>query len=164
MEPYRPHVRRVLDLLTYMLKPSDPDGLDIYFTTERKPIKSKGHSAIMRAFDAKPNRGTPDMRDHFAAFTEDYQSQFDKKNLISRILWRKSTPTKGPRRLNLYVLTNGVWQPRTDLVQEIKTLVKLLMDKSLTNKQIGIQFISFGHDAKGLRRLQKLDSGLKLDL
>lgn len=164
MAPHRCQVRNTLKLLAHMLGPSDPDGLEIYFTTDWKKIKPKDVKSLLKEFDQRPNAGTPDMREHFASFTEKYQDQFGKRNIWSKIRHPRSTPHSGPRRLNLYVLTDGVWQPRTTLTQEIKTLVNHLSERKLTNKQIGIQFIRFGTNPQGIRRLQKLDSDMGLKL
>lgn len=119
---------------------------------------------MLRYFDEHPAHGLPDMRERFAAIIEQYQARFGKRNILSKLLHPDSTPTKGPRRLSLYILTDGVWQPGCTLVTEIKTLVSLLQEHKLSNKHIGIQFIRFGNDPRGTRRLQKLDSGLGLEL
>ena len=164
MAPYREDVRKVLDLLAYMLLESDPDGLDLYFTDDGKKLKYKNHPSILKEFDEHPSTGTPDMRERFAAITETYQEKFGKTNRLARLLRKKNIPSKGPRRLSLYVLTDAVWQPKMTLTMEIDTLVNLLLDHHLTNKQIGIQFIRFGHDKKGIKRLDKLDADMKLKL
>ena len=76
----------------------------------------------------------------------------------------KTPPAKGPRKLSLYVLTDGVWETRADLQQVIRTLVDNLIQHNHTNKQIGIQFIRFGNDDRGIKRLERLDSGLNVQM
>lgn len=164
MMPYRERVREVLDLLAYMLLESDPDGLDVYYTNDREKLKGKTHHSILRAFDKHPFQGTPDMRERFADILARYQEKLGKKNGFLTRLVHKDTPPKGPRRLNLYVLTDAVWQPRTDLTIGIETLVSHLLKHGLTNKQIGIQFIRFGNDGEGIDRLNRLDAGMELRL
>lgn len=161
MIEHRPQLREVLELISYMVGPFDPDGLDLYFTTCPRKFRPKNNHKMLQELDNNPARGTPDMREKFANILEDYQSEFGKKSTWKSI-WHPAR--KHPRKLSLYVLTNGVWQPGTTLVREIETLVELLLHHKLTNKQIGIQFIRFGHDPTGITRLKKLDSGLGLKL
>lgn len=164
MVQHRDQVRRVLELLSYMTQSYDPDGLDLCFSTESGKHKPKDNEQMLRYFDERPAHGLPDMRERFASIIEQYQARFGKRNILSKLLHFDSTPTIGPRRLTLYVLTDGVWQPGCTLVTEIKRLVSLLQEHRLPNKHIGIQFIRFGNNAEGKRRLQKLDSGLGLEL
>ena len=164
MAQYRPEVNEVLELLSYMVLPFDPDGLDLYITTYPKKLKPRTNFNMLRELDKRPAKGMPDFRERFAAITSAYQNRFGKKDRIGRAFHRSTTPEVGPRRLSLYVLTDAVWQPNTTLITEVKTLVEELKKHNLTNKQIGIQFIRFGHDGTGGRRLAKLDSGLSLGL
>lgn len=163
MSQYRPEVKKVLELLSYMVGDHDPDGLDLYFTTSPKKLRPKNEYRILQELESRPATGLPDIRQRFANILEKYQSKFGKIN-IRWIFHPFSTPFRGPRKLSLYVLTDGVWQPNTNLHQEIRTLVQCLIEHKLTNKQIGIQFIRFGHNWKGMKRLEKLDYGLNLDL
>ena len=164
MEHYRPQTKKILELLSYMVAPADPDGLDMYFATYPGKLKPGNSYQMLAAFDERRATGIPNLRARFANILEDYESKFGKKNYISKIFHPKSMPSIGPRKLSLYILTDGVWQPNTNLVLEIQTLVKHLMEHKLTNKQIGIQFIRFGHDRTGMKRLKRLDSKLGLDL
>ena len=164
MKRYREDVRKVFDLLTYMLLESDPDGLDIYYTSDREKLKGKTHHSIMKAFDEHPFEGTPDMRERFAGILARYQEKLSKKHGRIKRFFLKDTPSQGPRRLNLYVLTDAVWQPKTDLAIGIETLVLQLLKHGMINKQIGIQFIRFGNDREGIERLNRLDADMKLKL
>ena len=164
MGQYRDQVRRVLELLSALTRPYDPDGLDLFFSTQPRKHKPKTNGELLRLFDERPAHGLPDMRERFASIIEQHSDRFGRKNVLRRIRHPNSTPSKGPRRLNLYVLTDGVWQPGCTLVTEIKTLVSRLQEHKLSNKHVGIQFIRFGNDAEGKKRLRLLDSGLKLEL
>ncbi len=164
MQPYRNEVNMVLELLWAMVVKHDPDGPDLYITTDMKPLKPKTDFKMLQELASRPAKDAPDIRLCFAQIIENYQNQFGTRSFKSR--WRpwRATATKGPRKLSLYVLTDGVWHTKTDLRQEIRTLVAHLSEHKLTNKQIGIQFIRFGNDGRGIKRLEKLDSGLNLDL
>ena len=162
MGRHRAQARKVLELLSYMLGPTDPDGLDLYFATYPKKLKPGGCYAMLEEFDKRPATGSADMRQRFANILEDYQGKFGKTNIFGKLRHPNSTPLKGPRRFTLYVLTDGVWRPHTTLVEEVKTLVKHMTTHNIPNKHIGIQFIRFGDSRKGKKRLNRLDSKSKL--
>lgn len=64
--------------------------------------------------------------------------------------------------MNLYILTNGIWEPNCDAAGPIKNLVNKLNKLDKGRLQVGIQFISFGNNAEAIDRLNILDSGLGL--
>ena len=166
MGPYREQVRNVLELLSAMTQNYDPDGLDLYFSTECLRHRPKTNEQMLRLFDERSSHGIPNMSERFSQIIEEYKGRFGKSNTfrLSKYLHPRSTPSKGPRRLSLYVLTDGVWQPGCTLITEIRSLVALLEEHKLPNRHIGIQFIRFGDDKEGQARLEKLDSGLGLEL
>ena len=151
-------VKRVFGLLSYMVRDCDPNGLDLYFTNTSKAFKSRNMNTLMGELGTRTPKGLPDMSSRFGSIIEKYQSKFGKRKVAN--FFRES----GPRKLSLYVLTDAIWQPKIDLTTTIRTLVSSLEDHKLTNKQIGIQFIRFGNDPDGIKRLQTLDSGLNLAL
>ncbi|KAL8706255.1 MAG: hypothetical protein Q9201_000692 [Fulgogasparrea decipioides] len=164
MRSHNEKVRNVLELLSSLTERYDPNGLDLYFTTHYKNYRPSSNREVLKIFDEHPPRGLPDMRARFASIIEPYQARFGKRNIVSRLLRRSSTPSRGPRRLSLYVLTDGVWDPECNLITEIKALVASLQKEAMANKYIGIQFIRFGEDAEGRKRLETLDSELALEL
>lgn len=72
-------------------------------------------------------------------------------------MFRKLKP-KPVRSLNVYIFTDGIWQPECDL----KPLIRRVVNKLKGNEpyKVGIQFISFGEDARGLESLETLDDFL----
>lgn len=166
MKAHRQEVRDVLELLSYitLTRRYDPDGLDLYFTTDSKKLRPKTTVEVLKLFDERQAFGLPDMRERFASIIEKYQDHFGKKNFISKLLRPMSTPSKGPRRLTLYVLTDGVWQPECNLKPDISNLVDLLQKNNFPNKHVGIQFILFGDNSAGKKRLKTLDAHLGLKL
>ena len=157
-------MRNVLKVLAIVIRPADPDGPDLYFTGPYRKHKRQNVQAMLSAFDSTPLHKSPDMRGCLAQILEAYQGRFGKVNWFEKMRNPKQTPTKQPRKLNLYILTDGIWQPNTDLVQEIRTQVAHLLDRRLTDKQIGIQFIRFGNAPQSIQKMRKLDSELNLDL
>ena len=161
MDAHWTQVKRVFGLLSYMVRDCDPNGLDLYFTDTPKPLKSRNMNTLMRELGTRTPKGLPDMRSRFGDIIERYQNKFGKRRLSS--FFRESAP----RKLSLYVLTDAVWQPKIDLTTTVKTLVRSLEEHKLNNNQIGIQFIRFGNDPDGIKRLQNLDTldtGLNLGL
>lgn len=163
MRPRRPQVEAVVELLSTLTQPYDPDGLDLYLSTESGKLRPKTPEKFLQYLRERPAYGLPDFRQRFANIIENYQSKFGKSN------WKKlrhpnSTPSRNPRPLSLYVLTDGVWDPKCTLITEIQNLVALLQDYKLPNKHVGIQFIRFGNDPEGKKRLKKLDAKLGLQL
>lgn len=161
MGPYRERVRSTLELLSALTERYDPDHLDLYFSTESIKHRPKTNQQMLSLFDQRRACGMPDMRERFASIIQKYQEKLGRKHHFSRLLHK---PSHGPRRLSLYVLTDGVWQPYCTLVREIKNLVALMAQHNMPNKHIGIQFIRFGDDPEGKQRLKELDSELGLDM
>ncbi|KAL9589531.1 MAG: hypothetical protein Q9203_001667 [Teloschistes exilis] len=118
MSDHYEKARKVTELLAYLTERYDPDGLDLYFTTDTKKYRPKGNRQVLQFFDEHHPRGLIDMRARFASILEPYQEQFGKMKgwILSKIIHPRSTPSKGPRRLSLYVLTDGVWDPECTLV------------------------------------------------
>ena len=164
MALHRTQVKGVVELLSSLTARYDPDGLDLYFSTENAKIRPKNPEEFLTQLQERPAKGLPDFRQRFATIIEKYQSKFGKRNTFSKLRHFNSTPSKGPRPLSLYVLTDGIWDPKCTLVTEIKKLVALLLEHKLPNKYVGIQFIRFGDDALGQQRLKHLDDGLGLEL
>ncbi|KAL8851616.1 MAG: hypothetical protein Q9221_003453 [Calogaya cf. arnoldii] len=166
MGPHRKQVEEVVELLSTLTQPYDPDGLDLYFSTESGKLRPETPRKCLKYLRERPAHGLPDFRQRFAKIINDYQSRFGKSNTLKWDKWKhpKSTPSKGPRPLSLYVLTDGVWDPKCTLITEVKNLVALLQEYKYPNKYVGIQFIRFGNDPKGKERLKTLDSGLGLEL
>lgn len=162
MGQYKHQVRDVLELLSSLTERYDPNGLDLYFTTEpKRNHKPNGNKKMLKIFDEHPAHSVIDMRECFASIMEPYRAQFGQRNLFSKL---RQKPSKGPRKISLYILTDGVWDPECDLVNEVKALVASLQKKEMPDKHVGIQFIRFGDDPKAIDRLEKLDSGLSLEL
>ena len=164
MAPHRTKVEGVVELLSSLTAPYDPDGLDLYFSTESAKQKPKNPEEFLKHLRDRPAKGLPDFRQRFATIIEKYQSRFGKMNTFSKVFHPKSMPSRGPRPLSLYVLTDGIWDPNCTLITEIKKLVASLLEHKLPNKYVGIQFIRFGNDPVGKQRLRHLDAGLGLEL
>ena len=157
MEVHRTHVEKVMDLLIYMLKAYSPDGIDLYFTSKRAKVTTAGKTKdMLRSLKSTVPIGRCNMEDRIGSILEDRLAKSNHTGL-SRRPWSPAVLAKVPRRLNLYILTDGVWQPNNEPLQAIIPLLKPLKQQHLPRNHIGIQFIRFGKDPEGMRRFQQLD-------
>ena len=156
MEPHWKRVTRVFEALSYILKDVDPNGLDLSFTISGDTLKkTKRTSKLveMVKLRSKHLKGTTDMNLKLTEILVTYQTELEKpKGFFGKPIL--------PR--NLYILTDGVWEPNCDAAAPIKNLVNKLIKLDKGRVQVGIQFISFGENTAALERLDILDSGLGL--
>lgn len=153
MKPHEAAVKRILGILAYLLRNADPDGMELYFTGAPGKFKSKDPSKLVEKFQANNPKGLTNIRIRFDNIIDGYIEGLDRSWFRRKI--------KPIRSLNIYVLTNGIWQPDVDLAPPIKRLLAKLGEHG--KYQVGIQFISFGRDVDALRRLDKIDDDLGLE-
>lgn len=153
MASHEPDVKRILSILAYFLKNADPDGMELYFAGAPGKFKSKEPMKLVEKFVANKPKGVTNIKPRLTSIINGYIDGFEKS-----WLQRKFKPM---RSLNIYVLTDGIWQPSIDLAPPIKRLLAKLEEHG--KFQVGIQFISFGKDTEALKRLDKIDEGLGLN-
>lgn len=159
-----------VDVLSYMVKRHDKDGIDLYYFNSSQCVEGsknstklvlsvRGHkfsgvsspeNSLVKILDAYSKKIKA-----YASGTHDDQSHSRRFHLP---LGRSKAP-KLPAPLSVYVLTDGVWQlgGDDDLEKTIKDLITNLRAAKCMRKQIGIQFIRFGNDPVGIERLNALD-------
>jgi hypothetical protein len=174
MAQYWPDVLRVLDVLAYTVKRSDPDGVEIYFAINHSHVTEKHTTNLVEI--ARQNRpdasGSPvlsDMGARLDSILEEYRTKLDVyQNQVqspkrSRFFSRRRAFPGELRKMSLYILTDGAWQPKSNAEDPIRTLVTKLEKFEKSRNQVGIQFIQFGNDEAGGKLLTHLDNGLHLD-
>jgi hypothetical protein len=144
MSPHWNDVTELFEVLSYMVKRTDPDGIELLFTGTTEIYKERHTSKLIKKVQCMPREGKADM-----------------KTTLSRVLYKDSlrwsrTPT------SVYVFTDGIWESETDCRKPIKDVVTKLEQHSKPTYHLGLQFISFGTDAVGLSRLRSLDEEDKL--
>ena len=152
MKAHETEVKRILGILAYLTKDSDPDGLELFFTCSKKKFKEKDPTKLVMGFEANTPRGLTDIRLRLSSIIDGYIKGFDRNWLMKRV--------KPVRSLNIYVLTDGIWQPDNDLKPQLRRLIAKLDENG--QYVVGIQFISFGSDSDALKRLDHLDDNLGL--
>ena len=147
-----------------MVKATDPDGIEIRFTMSRGNKKRKRNTApLLRILDEVPYNGTSNIRTELGDILQDFHAKLrDPKPMKS--IFNRTRSTRPVRCQNLYIFTDGIWQPSCDPTRWIKNLVDSLEQNSMEREQFGIQFIRFGNDPDGINRLNQLDSGLGLSM
>jgi len=156
MKPYWKSLTRVVEALTYILKYVNPNGLDLSFTICGETLKKnpKATSLVnMVKSRSELLKGTTDMNLRLSEILETYQTELEKPKTFLR---------KSVLPMNLYILTDGIWEPNCDAAGPITNLVNKLNKLHKGRVQVGIQFISFGNNAEAIDRLNILDSGLGL--
>lgn len=139
---------QLFSILAYMVKERDEDGLDLYFIRSEKHLCSKHTSSLVQC--------VKDMKSKLDGLSSPIiRLDTILKDYVRRLRGEQSIP-----QLSIYFFTNGVWTPQCDLVPVIDSAVKALKSRNFLETQIGIQFISFGNDPNGLKRLDLLDNHL----
>ena len=161
MRRHKKDVERVVGLLAYMLKSSDPNGLDLYFTLSNATINSRKSHKLVNAVCKAQFGGISDMRGRLTTIIQEHRSNFGKM-VVPKVPFYKKTPPPQPQRpLSFYVLTDAKWQPNS-VDPLIESLVQEMLEHKLPKEHVGIQFIRFGNDEECEHRLDHLDHGLGL--
>ncbi|KAL8748261.1 MAG: hypothetical protein Q9184_007455 [Pyrenodesmia sp. 2 TL-2023] len=164
MLSYWTKARDLLDVLGYIVKDKDRNGVDLFFTcSTKKYSKIKRSSGLIELFDKhKPtsNYTLSDMSASLSRVICDYQ--YDLTNRRERRSISTCMRRQRVRQLRLYIFTDAVWQPTCDVSPVIKSMVDTLREQHLPKQQIGIQFIRFGDYPEGITRLERLDR-MKVD-
>ena len=161
MRVHRKNVSKVVSLLTYMLKDSDSDGLDVCFTQSTLKVNSRKSTKLSDAISHVPFQGTSDMRTRLSHILQEYKNKFGTVTTPSEPWYKRTRRPEAQKPLSFYILTNGIWQPN-EVGPIIISLVDSMRAKQLPKEHVGIQFIRFGEDPHGVSRLNHLDRGLGL--
>lgn len=162
MKQYTRNIERVVSLLAYMLKKSDKDGLDIYFTQTLTKVNSQKSSRISISIHQEPFQGITDMRGRLQNVMQEHINNFGTLITPPKHIFGRRSPPQPQRPLSFYILTDAKWQPN-DVGGFIKDqVVQRMIAKSCPKEHVAIQFIRFGHDQASIKKLDGLDHGLGL--
>ena len=158
MQPYWRHVKELLEPLTYLVKDGDPDGAELYFTVSTNRKQSKKSSDLVALVGRHQPIGNTDIRHRLGTILQKYCASL-RDQVVPAGSWQ-SRPVA--RAATIYVLTDGKWAGGTNACDIIEDTLNVLKSLKCDRKQLGIQFISFGQDVDGLKRLEDLDDFGKL--
>lgn len=162
MKQYSRDIERVVSLLAYILKKSDKDGLDIYFTQTLTKVNSQRSSKLSIVIKQEPFQGITDMRGRLQNVMQEHINNFGTLITPPKPLFGRRPPPQPQRPLSFYILTDAKWQP-TDVGGFIKDqVVQRMIAKGCPKEHVAIQFIRFGHDQASINKLDELDHGLGL--
>jgi hypothetical protein len=162
MKSYWIEVAKVFEALSYIVKGTDPDGIDIYFTISEESVRDcKTSSKPLQVLKSRTHQGQSDINLRLNSILDNYKASFEKHISVASH-FRK--PKRSSRPLSVYVLTDGVWESETNPRKPIERVVETLLEAGKDRNQIRIQFISFGNDHVGLERLQALDAEFDSEL
>jgi len=161
MKPHWNRVKDTLNALGYLVKSSDLDGIDLYFTNSSDEAHSKDRRKLIHTFNRVTPRGICHMSLALGKILDGYPER--TKDQDWGFFSRKKKKKWG---LNVYVFTDGVWDKRHDdelcgVHEPIAILLKKLAKENMVDHHVGIQFVQFGNDRMGTNRLDRLDRGLK---
>ncbi|KAL1635093.1 hypothetical protein SLS56_001845 [Neofusicoccum ribis] len=154
-------VKTLFGVLAYMVKRSDPDGVELRFTIGKGHYRSGKSSELVDKLIPVHPAGDSDIRMGLNSILSSYAQDTQKQN-YGRNPWDKRKDSSPRRPLNLYVFTDGVWQPDCNVEESIRAFVKKFLQLNIPPGDIGIQFIRFGNDPAKKKLFDHLDSGLNL--
>ena len=150
MEQHWREVQYLSHLLMYIVKEMDPDGVELYFLSSKEKLRPKTSTKMEKFISSRNPSGMTSLN----RLNDDlvpYGKKLDQ--------YVRSIGIDPPRPRSLYVFTDGVLDYGDDTQGQgvIKMIVDDIQRAKLLRGQVGIQFISFGNDAEGIARLQRLD-------
>ncbi len=160
MKEHWEKVCNVLDVLAYIVKDLESERVELYFTISTQNKTSSTTTALLELLYGKSHEGCTDINLRLNEIIDKYKNKLEQKPSKVLSYMKKE---QNVRPLNLYILTDGVWETQSRPDSLITNLVDKLLKHDKTRQQVGIQFISFGSDPLGLERMRKLDSELGRD-
>ena len=161
MDKHKSDVEKVLEVLSYMVKPLNHRGIDMHFTTSTKVIRHcKKSTALVKALEATEFSSISDMGTKLDTLLREYTHLLDGHTTKRRGLLDRFKTFDPLRKISIYVLTDGLWQAETDVDQAVKNMVDQMNKRGLQKGHVGIQFIRFGADPEAKNMLERLDDGL----
>lgn len=165
MGPCWDDVVDLLNILAYVVKGADPDGLDLSFTVSRDTCNSKRTTKLVDFTKARcPATDQHRPSNICVALNKIFDDYYQRLHRSQQSARHVHLLSKRPRQANLYIFTDGVWQPDIDVEAPIKAFVKILHELGMPREQFGIQLIQFGQSTIGTARLRRLDSGMDIPM
>ena len=160
-------VEELLHSLAYAVKKFSSNGLELRYTHADEKVHSSHTTELVHSVQRhNPASSTgnvvrlTDIETSLGRFLDDYGDRIEQYAFS----WLPRPLHHNVKRVNVYVLTDGRWQPMSDhsIGESFRRLVSTLRRHGRNPKQIGVQFIQFGDDPDARKRLEWLDSGLGL--
>ncbi|KAK4664862.1 uncharacterized protein QC763_508300 [Podospora pseudopauciseta] len=171
MWKYWKSVVDTFEALSYLVKACDPDGIELYLISEPQKKKANKNSTtdlvkILRELK-QPTKQNSNIESSFSRILENVRVTIsDTASNSSRVSIFRPQSGAG---ISIYFFTDGVWddddkQGNPNIAHPIQNLIRKMQQNNHDRTKIMIQFIQFGNDPAGTRRLRYLDNGLKSEL
>ena len=144
-------------VFAWFAKRLDDNGLEMYFTVSKNKETFKDTTPAVKHLKSMTPSGYPNIDIRLGQLLGKYQTDLERRKEQRNNFWSRG---KDVKPLSLYVFTDAAW-PGCDAVAPIEAMIEKQRQLALPKEQIGIQFIRFGNDPKGIERLEYLDSGLR---
>lgn len=151
MFPYWPDVVDLLRVTLEIVNRDDCQKIKLYFTTTDGPSPQRKTESLVNEVGRKMPEGYSDMKQRLGQILDDYRTSDVSRK---KSFWL----TKPSRPFTLYIFTNGMWKDNIDVHKPIENIVKHLEEQKKSHRTVGIQFIRFGDDPEGSKRLDNLDN------
>lgn len=156
MGAYWHEVISLFSVLAWIVKKLDDNGLEMYFTVSKavKTFKDTKGAVTHLENMSQSTYSNIDLRlqEILGNYQEDLYHQKERRSFLR--------PKSKVKPLSLYVFTDGAWQG-CDGVAPIEAMIEKQRQLGLPKEQVSIQFIRFGNNMSGIRKLEHLDSGLR---
>ncbi|KAI0441414.1 hypothetical protein F4803DRAFT_420505 [Xylaria telfairii] len=167
MGPHWTQVKRTAHALSYLVKRIRPEGFDIHITNSEVKIRSKktkklfDDNGLLERYRPRATYGPCRMERVLSDILLTVVNEAATRGF-------RYTPSK-PRRVrgvDVYILTNAVWEPNSThpadeangVEHAIEAAAKRVRYMGLPRHFLAIQFIRFGQDSDGIRRLLWLNN------
>ncbi|KAI1010794.1 hypothetical protein LB503_005027 [Fusarium chuoi] len=149
-------VLKVLDVLVWLVRKIDHSGPEIRFTS--KPDKKFPIERRPR-FLLKMDKFINPVREWLGG--NDAETLCNMKHSFNQI-FADANMVDPKRPTSVVILTDGIWEHGGSLEEKgveacITKIIKRMEDKGIGDTAFAFQFVSFGNDPVGLRRLRYLD-------
>ena len=146
-----------LEVIGYQVKKSDRDGMELHCTSSESPkepfFTTKKILEEARKHDPRRKKegrpGLANMRETLGTLIDAYRVKIDKSHGRAELF---------PKKLIMYVLTTGDWQPGSEVERNIVQLVQSLKQNNVPESHVGIQFIQFGDSVEANALLERYDN------
>ncbi|KAK8041732.1 hypothetical protein PG993_006255 [Apiospora rasikravindrae] len=169
MQNHRGEVDKLAKALSYLMKQLDPNGVEVYFTSNPKlktvcDSSSKVEGLLNKTF-SHGHGAYCQMERTLENVFRDVKSKLlnsgeanssSRQHLRDRLM--NGAKASG---VSIYVLTSGVWDCSEDgtcgVEKPIENMIAWMREHDVGRTEASIQFVRFGADTRGIKRLTILD-------
>jgi hypothetical protein len=157
MKDHWDDVVSLFSVFAYFAKRLDNNGLEMYFTVSKDKQTFRDTTPAVSHLKSMRQSTYSNINIRLEQILRRYQTDLEHQKERRGSFWPRAKVVKP---LSLYIFTDAAW-PGCDAVAPIEAMIEKQRQLQLPKEQVGIQFVRFGNDPTGIRRLEYLDSGLR---